>query len=69
MDKKQRQAIEAGKPIDWFKETVDLAGEIYDNTPENQEVPRNYVKVYTPVIEEQFFRAGYRLASLLNRIF
>jgi hypothetical protein len=69
MDKKQQQAIEAGSPLDWFKETVVQASNIYDNTPENQTVPSNYVRKYTPLIEEQFLKAGYRLAGLLNSIF
>jgi hypothetical protein len=69
MTKKQRSAIEAGEPLDWFMETVELAWDIYKNTPENKEVPRNYVRKYTPVVEEQFLKAGYRLAGLLNSIF
>jgi hypothetical protein len=69
MNKKQRQAIEAGNPLDWFKESVVVAKDIYDNTPENQEVPKDYVRKYTPVVENQFLKGGYRLASLLNTIF
>ena len=69
MDRKQRLAIEAGKPLDWFNETVALAKDIYKNTPENEAVPQSYARKYTPVIEEQFLKAGYRLAGLLNEIF
>ena len=69
MSKKQQQTIEAGEPLDWFKETVVLAKDIYDNTPENQEIPSNYSRKYAPLIEGQFLKAGYRLAGLLNEIF
>lgn len=70
MNKKQRKAIEAGGPLDWFKESVVVAKDIYDNTPENQEIPtKDYVRKYTPVVEGQFLKAGYRLAGLLNMIF
>jgi len=69
MNKKQQLAIEAGEPLDWFNETAALAGDIYKNTPENEAVPQSYVRKYTPVIEEQFLKAGYRLAGLLNSIF
>ena len=69
MSRRQRQAIEAGTPLDWFNETVALAKDVYKNTPENQTVPQSYVRKYTPVIEEQFLKAGYRLAYLLNTIF
>jgi len=68
-DNKKRKAIEAGKPLDWFNETVVLAKDIYDNTPENQTIPQSYIRKYTPVIEEQFLKAGYRLAGLLNTVF
>ena len=69
MDKNRRKAIEAGDPLDWFNETVVLAKDIYENTPENQSIPQSYVRKYTPAIEDQFLKAGYRLAGLLNRIF
>jgi hypothetical protein len=69
MDRKQRKAIESGGPLDWFNETVVLAGDIYANTPENKTIPQSYVRKYTPVIEDQFLKAGYRLAGLLNAIF
>ena len=69
MSKKQRQAIQAGTPLDWFKETVILAKDIYENSPENQSLNQSYARKYTPVIEEQFLKAGYRLAGLLNSIF
>ena len=69
INKKQRQKIEAGSPLDWFKETVALAGDIYKHTPENQEIPSSYTRKYTPLLEKQFLKAGYRLAGLLNSIF
>jgi len=69
MNKKQRKAIEAGDPREWFNETLVLARNIYENTPENQAVPPGYVRKYTPVVEDQFLKAGYRLAGLLNGIF
>ena len=69
MDKKRQKAIEAGTPLDWFNETVAIADGIYENTKENQEIPQAYTRKYTPVIEEQFLKAGYRLAGLLNEIF
>jgi len=69
LNKKQKKAIVSGNPLDWFDETVVLASEVYKNTPENKEVDQNYTKRFTPVIEEQFLRAGYRLAETLNLIF
>jgi hypothetical protein len=69
MSKQQQKTIEAGTPLDWFNETTVHAADIYKNTPENQTIPQSYVTKYTPLIEEQFRKAGYRLAYLLNTIF
>jgi hypothetical protein len=69
MNRDQRKAIEAGNPLDWFKETVVLAKDVYENTLINQEVPQSNIRRYTPMIEEQFLKSGYRLAGLLNSIF
>lgn len=69
MSKNRQKAIKAGTPLDWFNETVALADGIYENTPKDEEVPQTYVRKYTPVIEEQFIKAGYRLAGLLNSLF
>ena len=68
MNNKQRKAIEAGDPLDWFNETVVLAKDVYKNTPENKTIPQSYIRKYTPVVEEQFLKAGYRLAGLLNKV-
>ena len=69
MNKKQRMAIQAGSPLDWFLETVAYAKYIYDNTEENQSLTYLDARKYTPLIEDQFLKAGYRLAGLLNELF
>jgi len=69
MKKKQRQAIEAGAPLDWFEDTVAYAKEIYGNTTEDETLTYVYARKYTPLLEDQFLKAGYRLAGLLNAIF
>ena len=69
MNKKQKNTIVAGDPLSWFKETVDIASDIYQDSPENGTISPDYVKKYTHVIERQFLYAGHRLAYLLNAIF
>ena len=69
MNKKQQKAIQAGKPLDWLEETVVYAKEIYNNTSKNQNLTQSYARKYTPLVEDQFLKAGYRLAGLLNAIF
>jgi hypothetical protein len=69
MNKKQRRAIEAGTPLDWFDDTVAYAADIYKNTTVNETLTVPYARKYTPLLEKQFLKAGYRLAGLLNDIF
>jgi hypothetical protein len=69
MNRKQRKAIQAGAPLDWFEDTVVYAKDIYENTGRNQTLTQSYARKYTPLLEDQFLKAGYRLAGLLNAIF
>jgi len=69
MSKRQRQTIQAGKPLDWFAETVAHAADIYNNTTVNETLTVAHARKYIPLLEEQFMKAGYRLAGLLNEIF
>ena len=61
--------IQAGEPYDWLKETHAICVGIYADSPEGTKISYDYVYKYTPVIELQFLRGGYRLARLLNEIY
>ena len=61
--------IAAGDPEQWLRETHDICLEVYADTPEGTRASYDYVAKYTPVIEQQFLRGGYRLARLLNEIY
>ena len=61
--------IQAGEPYDWLKETHAICVGIYEDSPEGTKISYDYVYKYTPVIELQFLRGGYRLARLLNEIY
>lgn len=61
--------IQAGAPIDWVRETHGICVTVYDQTPEGTTISYDYVDRFTPVIEQQFVRGGYRLARLLNEIY
>ncbi len=61
--------IQAGEPRDWVIETHQICIDIYANSPEGVKVSYNYIDKYTPSIEQQFLRGGYRLARLLNEIY
>jgi len=69
MSRKKRLAIQSGKPVDWFEETVVYANEIYKNTRRNASLTQTYATKYTPLLENQFLIAGYRLSGVLNDIF
>lgn len=61
--------IQSGKPADWVKETHDICAGVYAATPEGANISYDYVAEYTPVIEQQLVRGGYRLVKLLNEIY
>ena len=52
-----------------LKETHAICVGIYEDSPEGTKISYDYVDKYTPVIEQQLVRGGYRLARLLNEIY
>ncbi len=69
MTRRQRKAMAAGTPMDWMEQTVDIADEIYDGTPQNEDLNWDYINKYSPLIEEQLLEGGLRLAKMLNELF
>ena len=69
MQPKQPKYILAALPQDWLKETHAICVGIYEDSPEGTKISYDYVDKYTPVIEQQLVRGGYRLARLLNEIY
>ncbi len=61
--------MQSGEPEDWMKETFEICRRIYAETPEGTVISYDYIDRFTPVIETQFLRGGYRLARLLNEIY
>ena len=68
-DGRRSDADSAGEPYDWLKETHAICVGIYEDSPDGTKISYDYVYKYTPVIELQFLRGGYRLARLLNEIY
>ena len=53
-----------------LKETHAICvGDLRGRAPKGTKISYDYVDKYTPVIEQQFVRGGYRLARLLNEIY
>ncbi len=64
-----QEAIIDGTIDDWAKQTVAIATQIYEETPEGTNLSYNEVARWAPVIEDQLLRGGLRLAHLLNTLF
>lgn len=64
-----RALLQSGNIDDWARRTVDIATQIYNETPQNSELSYNEVARWAPVIEDQLLAAGYRLAHILNSIY
>lgn len=63
------EAYTRGNPEQWILETVEISKDIYKNSPENGNLSWDYLHQYTPLVEQQFLKGGYRLASILNELF
>lgn len=66
---KQEHAIVYGTPNDWIEETVQLAEDVYENSPSNVNLSYDYVAKYAPVVELQLLKGGLRLAAILEDIY
>lgn len=68
-DKKTVKALQQGSVADWGKQTYQESKKVYDNTPIGTKISYNEVAYWTPLIEQQLFLGGIRLAAVLNDIF
>jgi hypothetical protein len=60
---------EVGTPVAWAEESVRVAAEHAYRLPADHDVGRAYVEANLPVVQQQLWRVGVRLAGLLNAIF
>lgn len=65
----EEERVVAGTPDDWARESVEIAGRIYNYFPKGSRMSYNQIAYWTPVVEQQFLRGGLRLASILNSIY
>lgn len=65
----EQEIVVTGTVDDWAKETVDIATDVYRYFQPDKNVSYNDVARWTPEIELQFLRGGFRLAHLLNSMF
>lgn len=68
-NKDEIKLVVQGDIKSWFIETANICTEIYHATPVGSIISYDYIAHYTPLIEQQFLRGGYRLAHLLNKIY
>lgn len=69
LNRKEIATIQHGTPDSWIEQTVELAADIYTNTPAGTNISYDYVHQYAPVIEQQLLYGGLRLAALLEEIY
>lgn len=67
--KAQKIARVSGDPLSWFKESVAAAAKIYEGTEENANHSYDYLREFTPLLEDQLYNAGLRLAEVINQIY
>ena len=63
------KSIDKGSIIDWALQSHSEAQKVaYGKLPESRVIGEKYMKVALPVVNKQLYRAGVRLAYLLNQI-
>lgn len=69
-NKKLYKKYAKGDVLDWVKESQDLANNVvYPSVKVGQKLSDDYFNEFTPIIEQQIKKGGYRLAYILNSIF
>ena len=61
--------IQAGDPVKWALEAQTIARTNAYKIPANKQLNQSYVKKNGPVVGQQLFRGGLRLAKILNDAF
>lgn len=69
LSKDDREDVCEGSIEDWFAETVEICGRVYEEIPAGKNISYDEVARYAPVIEEQLLKGGLRLAAVLNSIY
>lgn len=69
VSRKEQKRITQGSTVDWIEESVQLAHDVYENTPAGINISYDYINHYAPAIEQQLLKGGLRLAAILNRLY
>ena len=62
-------AMTAGTPVEWFEESARRCHAIYEWVQPGDELGQEFYNAHAPFGEYQIVLSGYRLASVLNRLF
>ena len=66
---KERKAMTAGTPVEWFEGNAQRCLFQFDMAEPGQTLAQDFVNEAMPYLETQMLYAGYRLAALLNSLF
>ncbi len=67
--KKQKAEIAEGTPTSWFMESVGAAAVIYEKTEVDAKLSYAYITEFKPILEDQLYKGGLRLAKVVNDIY
>lgn len=65
----QKEQLQSGTLRDWLDESLELAKDVYANTPAESTLSYDYVNHYAPTLENRLLAGGLRLAKILNEIY
>ena len=69
LGKKELKQLQSGDIFIWIEKTQEITNELYDSVEIGQELGYAYIYRYWPVVEQQLYIGGVRLAGILNNIF
>lgn len=65
----RKEQLVKGSYKDWYNESLAIATDIYDATPDGTVISFDYINKYAETAEQQLLKGGLRLAHLLNEIY
>lgn len=63
------EEVAKGTPMEWFHDSYNAAVAVYEATPVDYKISYDYVADMSPLAEDMLWRAGIRLARVLNELY
>ena len=66
---RHNEDVEIGSPVQWANESQEKVISIYSSVEDGDRLGYRYSYEHLPLVKDQLYKAGIRLAAVLNAIF